>query len=205
MRVLHRTPGISGYVRFKCRCDECKAAISAANRRYRLKPKPAEHITPGITGYQRGCRCEECRAGKAAYRRRPGPAARAHAERYDFDNANTREAREAKRAYDAARHKRIYRPGEARRERLWRDYKITPEQYQEMFEAQGRRCAICRNEPGPTGLLAIDHDHGCCPGTRTCGKCIRGLLCFPCNSFLGRVNDDPARLVGYLGRTEVQA
>lgn len=202
--IRHRTPGISGYNRFGCRCEECRAAASEANRRYRLKPKPPVHITPGITGYQRGCRCPECLAGKAIYRKKPGPAARAHAERYDFANAKTAEAREAKRLYDQARHKRIYRPSEARRDRLWRVYKITPEQYQEMFEAQDGRCAICFNEPGAMGFLAIDHDHACCPGERTCGKCIRGLLCWPCNSFLGRVGDSADALVAYLGRRAVQ-
>ncbi len=175
-----------------------------ANKRYRLKAKEPKHITPGITGYQRGCRCAACRAGKVEYRKRPLPAQRSHADRYDFENSTSDAAKEAKRRYDQARHKRIYRPSEARRETLWRKYRITPEQYQEMFEAQGERCAICSNEPGSTGLLAIDHDHSCCPGEFTCGKCIRGLLCWPCNSFLGRVSDDPSKLIAYLGRGEVQ-
>jgi hypothetical protein len=43
-------------------------------------------------------------------------------------------------------------------------------------------------------LLAIDHDHGCCPGQVSCGRCFRGFLCLSCNSLLGMAGDDPDRL-----------
>ena len=38
---------------------------------------------------------------------------------------------------------------------------------------------------------AVDHDHGCCPGGLSCGKCIRGILCRKCNVAIGYLNDDP--------------
>src|SRR6266496_914731 len=41
-------------------------------------------------------------------------------------------------------------------------------------------------------LLTIDHDHDCCPGSASCGKCIRGFLCGLCNSAIGMLNNDPA-------------
>ena len=39
-------------------------------------------------------------------------------------------------------------------------------------------------------LLAVDHDHGCCPGERSCGKCVRGLVCRDCNAMLGLARDN---------------
>lgn len=43
----------------------------------------------------------------------------------------------------------------------------------------------------PSGIFGVDHDHGCCPATRSCESCIRGLLCGGCNAILGMAGDDP--------------
>jgi hypothetical protein len=51
-------------------------------------------------------------------------------------------------------------------------------------------CGLC----GATKRLDLDHDHACCPGQRSCGKCVRGFLCRPHNVGLGMFNDDPAQL-----------
>lgn len=86
-----------------------------------------------------------------------------------------------------------------RRYNLKRDYNMTPEEWDDIFERQGGRCAICR-EPSVGQRLAIDHDHHCCPvptqrsGGGTCGKCTRGLLCFSCNRALGGFGDNPTKL-----------
>lgn len=78
---------------------------------------------------------------------------------------------------------------------LMRKYGLTVEAFDAMLSAQGGGCAVCGATPAVTGRrLAVDHDHGCCPGERSCGKCVRGLLCFACNSSLGKLGDDPARL-----------
>jgi hypothetical protein len=43
--------------------------------------------------------------------------------------------------------------------------------------------------------LAVDHNHGCCPGEKSCGKCVRGLLCDNCNQAIGKFRDDPELLL----------
>lgn len=72
---------------------------------------------------------------------------------------------------------------------------LTVQAYDAMLLAQGRRCAICRcPEPGGRGRWHVDHDHACCSGKRTCGRCVRGLLCYKCNAAIGYLHDDPTLL-----------
>jgi len=33
----------------------------------------------------------------------------------------------------------------------------------------------------------IDHDHQCCGSGRTCGRCVRGIICHPCNVRVGAI------------------
>lgn len=52
---------------------------------------------------------------------------------------------------------------------------------------QDWKCAACGSEF--MSIPHIDHDHSCCPGRVSCGKCIRGILCGSCNRALGLVRD----------------
>lgn len=61
-------------------------------------------------------------------------------------------------------------------------YGIKPAEYRAMYEAQGGRCAICRDD----SPLAVDHCH-------TTGE-VRGLLCALCNRALGLMRDNPENL-----------
>ncbi|MEU0858431.1 endonuclease domain-containing protein [Streptomyces griseofuscus] len=73
-------------------------------------------------------------------------------------------------------------------------YNLTPDAYAALLEAQEGVCAICRQPDAAGKDLAVDHDHGCCHATRSCGRCVRGLLCTQCNLGVGRLKDDPERL-----------
>lgn len=82
-----------------------------------------------------------------------------------------------------------------------RVYGVGPARYAAIYVAQGGRCAGCQRATGATKRLAVDHDHACCPGPTSCGACVRGLLCGPCNQLLGHFRDDPQtflRLANYL-------
>lgn len=69
-----------------------------------------------------------------------------------------------------------------RRAKLRREYGITLEQYNEMFEAQGGRCAICKSDnPGSKNGWALDHCHTT--------KRVRAILCNLCNLMLGHSKD----------------
>jgi hypothetical protein len=76
-------------------------------------------------------------------------------------------------------------------------------QYNELLKVQEHACAMCRKPFGdePPQLY---HDHSCCPrrqGTKRpkmCGKCVRGLLCFRCNTALGYIERYGGRADVYL-------
>lgn len=73
---------------------------------------------------------------------------------------------------------------------------MTLDEYDELLAAQGGGCAVCGStDPKGRGRFHVDHDHRCCPGQKSCGKCVRGLLCCKCNPGLGSFNDDPELLI----------
>lgn len=79
-------------------------------------------------------------------------------------------------------------PGKRSEQIIAWKHKLTPEVFNLKMEEQGGVCAICK-KPSDT-RLAVDHDHSCCPGNgKTCGNCLRGLLCRNCNVKLAFVED----------------
>lgn len=80
-----------------------------------------------------------------------------------------------------------------------------------MLELQNFACGACEepfdmDDAGSGGRRMgnyprVDHDHRCCPGNRSCGKCVRGLLCYGCNVAAGLLGDDSdqvLKLAAYL-------
>lgn len=90
----------------------------------------------------------------------------------------------------------------SRKSKLKYRYGLTPEQYDALLLAQGGGCAICKTTE-PRGkskeFFSVDHDHSCCPGVRSCGKCVRGLLCIRCNNSVGWFETHRAEMESYLG------
>ena len=65
----------------------------------------------------------------------------------------------------------------SRKAYLQYNYGLSEEDYQDLFEKQDGKCAIC-SEPGKLG---VDHNH-------TTGQ-IRGLLCRQCNTAIGSLKE----------------
>lgn len=111
-------------------------------------------------------------------------------------NENVNEWKKANRANTRATQRRSH---------LKITYNMTEEQYWELFDAQGGACAICGEKPRRKHL-SVDHDHACCPGSKSCGKCVRGLLCNRCNyKILPTFEYHPEnvqRLINYLENDE---
>src|SRR5215831_18412053 len=78
-------------------------------------------------------------------------------------------------------------------------YGLTQEQFDRLLDAQQHTCGMC-HEPFKDGQpIPVDHDHACCQvKNRSCGECIRGLLCHTCNIALGHIERRYAMARAYL-------
>jgi hypothetical protein len=88
--------------------------------------------------------------------------------------------------------------------RIAHRFGISLEQLEEMLVEQDNKCAICEKQFGEStkDKPYIDHDHSCCAGNVSCGKCIRGIICMKCNTMLGMAEDNVSTLtnaITYLG------
>lgn len=86
---------------------------------------------------------------------------------------------------------------EKRRARgLWQNYGMTIAEFEDKLRQQGGKCGLCRTDKpfvkpnSRSRHWHVDHDHSCCPKARSCGKCVRALLCSNCNLMLGNAKDD---------------
>ena len=82
-----------------------------------------------------------------------------------------------------------------------RNHSMTFEQYANLRMKQADRCGACK---GPLLFdqpyqVHIDHDPRCCsreenPQIKTCGECVRALLCKACNHAIGFLERYPQRI-----------
>ena len=95
------------------------------------------------------------------------------------------------------------------------NHRMTMEQYTALRLEQADRCGACK-EPlrfGESRAVTVDHDPRCCQyetlrtgrtkGSISCGKCVRALLCSPCNRAVGFFERYPQRVhmwIDYLRR-----
>lgn len=68
----------------------------------------------------------------------------------------------------------------------WKRHHLTEEEYLKIFNKFNGKCHVCKVNDG----TSIDHDHSCCSKNRSCGKCVRGILCRSCNTALGSLKED---------------
>jgi hypothetical protein len=80
-----------------------------------------------------------------------------------------------------------YKPG-------WVRHKLSEKYYNELFNLYQGKCHSCKDNE----VTNVDHDHACCDKPRSCGKCVRGLLCHGCNTALGLLKDDPKKIKSLL-------
>jgi hypothetical protein len=106
-----------------------------------------------------------------------------------------RETTRAWRAANPARVQGYQQDRKARGGELRYAHGMRLEDWWAMWAAQRGRCYLCGESlPADRRLVAIDHDHGCCPPNRSCARCRRGLAHVKCNTLIGQAGDDPARL-----------
>lgn len=87
-------------------------------------------------------------------------------------------------------------PEQRRATHLKHRFGLTLDDWAQMLADQHGCCYLC-SEPLDTETpraIHVDHDHSCCRGDKTCGNCIRGLACDPCNKGIGHFGDDPDRM-----------
>jgi hypothetical protein len=107
----------------------------------------------------------------------------------------------SRRAYRRA-HPHLESPESRRKSnRKYRisSYGLTQDDFNLLLKTQGYTSGMC-HEPFAEGqLIHVDHDHGCCRvKNRSCGKCVRGLLCHGCNIALGHIEHRYAMARAYL-------
>lgn len=184
-------------------CDHCTESFETVSPIQRFCKPRCKHAFAARLRVQRNAekterRCYRCQETKPASEFSALSHSYCRPCANEYQRSKTATLTPEQRAKRAVRRRREYeRVGrEVTRitVRRWR-WNLTEQDLQAMLVNQGGRCAICpAREPGGRGTWHVDHDHTCCSKGRSCGACIRGLLCSNCNVLLGHAKDDTAIL-----------
>jgi 5-methylcytosine-specific restriction endonuclease McrA len=123
--------GHSGYNNHKCRCDICKAAVNAYNRRIQSEYRQRPHVKEYVADYQ------------AKYRQLKRDEKLAYGVEYKRTNAERLRAKERARAKTAHRANQKRRDAQMRRARKL-DQFVEAVDPKIVYQMHGGCCGICR-------------------------------------------------------------
>jgi hypothetical protein len=108
-------------------------------------------------------------------------------DKWEEENVEDRNVYRAKWAQmDRSENIEAYHEKELARD--MKKYGTTVEWYRDRLIEQNGLCALCfhlSHHHGTIQRLQVDHNHDCCDlHTKSCGQCLRGLLCADCNILL---------------------
>jgi hypothetical protein len=129
-------------------------------------------------GSVKGCAmCGETKPLEAFYRQRGGPQGR-----HSY----------CKACYRKRPRVRNDTPEQKRAWNLQRRYGLTPKQYDQMYEGQGRLCGLC-DKPLTGNRPVVDHDHNT--------GVVRAILCHRCNLSIAGMDDHEwlRKALAYIG------
>ena len=174
--------------------EERKARANRAYRHAVSTEEGRKKLAESKKDYARAWRAANPEKVKAQLER----AAAKRREKYAVDPEMRRKLREYARLPDV----KLRKADQVREQR----YHVSPGRFAEMLMGQGGCCPMCGvHYTECKNAFSVDHDHGCCPGDRSCGECVRGLPCHACNVGLGYFKDNIEtlkRAVTYLQRFE---
>ena len=149
-------------------CPSCSTEKPASE--FRSDKTKADHLSSS---------CAECISSRSrSYYERNKDRIRANVKAYQKANPDVNARSRAKRRSN----------GKRRLADVKSKYGVTEEQYAEMLERAGGVCEICGRVPSEVSKkgACVDHCHD--------SSKVRGILCAPCNSGIGSLQDDPAVL-----------
>jgi hypothetical protein len=154
---------------------------------------PLDQFRKPPKGHRTRC-CIPCEFDKRHEKYYGNPEKYREASKRSMNKNRDRKNAERRKSYTENREEILESRRANSRKNILRAHGISISQFEERLEKQNGGCAICgKTHSGRSygsGQLLVDHDHKCCI-KRSCGKCIRGLLCVKCNAGIGFFGDEP--------------